>query len=107
MISLAAMLRLASRSPYRAWPHAAVVFRGGSVVGLATNTRHIHAEVRALNRVKVKKNLTLLSVRVGADGRLKLARPCPECWRYLARHGVKTVLYSTSSGDIEREAVVK
>jgi pyrimidine deaminase RibD-like protein len=99
------MIKLAKQSPYRAWMHGCIVYRGGRVVGQATNTFGMHAEVRALKRVKYKHNLTVLSVRVGKDGKLRMAKPCPECWQYLVDNGVRTILYSVDSGEIIRERV--
>lgn len=96
-------IRLAKSSPYRQWQHAAIVYRGSTVVGMASNTRNLHAEVRALNKVKNKKNLTVLSVRVNRLGQLRMAKPCEDCRRFLLQHGVKTVLYSTDDGRIIRE----
>lgn len=105
MVSLSAMIKLAQKSPYRNWRHAAIVFRGGAVVSMATNTHNLHAEIRALNKVKYKHNLSLLSIRVNKNGELRLAYPCTNCMSYLQEHNVQILLYSTENGEIKRERV--
>lgn len=103
MVSKNSMIRLAQSSPYKNWMHGCFVFRGGSVVAAESNTKNQHAECRAINKVKNKKNLTVLSIRVNNDGQLRMARPCDECRRFLLHHGVKSVLYSTDDGRIIKD----
>ena len=102
MVSKSAMIRLAKKSPYTNWKHGAIVFKGGCVVGMATNDRRTHAEVRALSQTKYPKNTTVLSVRVNKSGDLCNALPCLNCWNFMKKEGVKTVFYSTDAGSIER-----
>lgn len=105
MVATETMIRLALQSPSKHWKHCAIIFRGGCVVGYANNTYEEHAEVRALKRVKYKHNLTVLSIRVNREGELKNAKPCMDCHKHLVDNGVKTVLYSTDEGTIERERI--
>lgn len=87
--------------------HAAIVFKGGAVQACASNTPEDHAEVRALNNMftyglEDMDHLTLLSIRLSRQGLLRNAKPCINCVKYMREHGVKTVLYSTETGEIER-----
>lgn len=107
MVSLNSLIRLAKKSPYKNWQHAAIVFRGGAVVGFATNTKNLHAEVRAINKVVNKTNLTLVSVRVNKEGQLRLAYPCYECLQYMEQHGVRQFWYTTESGSLERNSIIQ
>ena len=79
-----------------------MIFRGSAVVSVENNDGAMHAEVRALNKTAVKKNLTLLSIRVGKSGELRNARPCEQCWKYIMMHDVRMVLFSNEEGRIER-----
>jgi pyrimidine deaminase RibD-like protein len=95
--------RLAAESTQH-FKHSAIVFVGGAVIAEATNSSLAHAEVRALREAGSVngRHVTVLSIRVTPDGKLKCAKPCDHCLAYMMAWGVKTVLYSTASGQIER-----
>jgi tRNA(Arg) A34 adenosine deaminase TadA len=97
--------RLASRSPQH-FKHSAIVFRGGAVLASASNDAWEHAEVRAVRRAASEGSqitgTTVLSVRVTEMGLLRNAKPCPACMHFMRCYGVRTVLYSTANGQIER-----
>lgn len=85
--------------------HAASVYKGGALLAIGINDDKHHAEVNALHAVpwNVKKSgLTVISLRVTANGTLRMAKPCPACQAHMREHGVKTVLYSNQDGQIER-----
>lgn len=95
--------KLAAKSNHPKYKHAAIVFHNGDMVGWANNLGNHHAEVRALTIAKMygyKKNLTILSVRIGKEGTLRLAKPCYKCYLYCKQHGVTTILYSTDKQNI-------
>lgn len=102
MVSLNSMIRAAKKSKHHRMLHACLIFRGGAVVSVENNDENLHAEIRALNKTVVKKNLTLLSIRVGKSGELRNARPCKKCWEYILMHDVRMVLFSNEEGRIER-----
>ncbi len=58
-----------------------------------------HAEVEAgrhthpLNRHRLK-GAAIYVLRLGKDGKERLAKPCPSCMAYLERLGIKEVYYS-------------
>lgn len=55
---------------------------------------YLHAEIDAL--IKAKAQVYKLSViRVGKDGRTRLAKPCPVCELAINNHRVKLVEYTT------------
>lgn len=102
MVATSTMIKFALTSPSKHWKHFCIIFRGGCVIGQASNTYEMHAEIRALKRVKYHHNLTVLSVRVNRDGELKNAKPCEDCMKVLLSSGVKTILFSNDEGQIER-----
>jgi len=105
MLRISSVVRAAKKSNHHSHKHACIVFRGGSVVSVATNDERRHAEVRALTKMKDCKNVTVLSVRVGKGGDLRNARPCRACMGFLRNLGVRNVLYSSQDGSIIREGV--
>src|SRR5438445_6984447 len=96
--------KVAARSQQH-FKHAAVVFKGGAVVGYGVNDACLHAEVNALHSIDGwvdKRYLTLLSIRITPTGVIRCARPCPACVKFMREHGVHTVLFSNEKGEIER-----
>ena len=71
--------------------------------GLARNYGYaggIHAEVAALKGIQ--KADTVLVVRVRReDGKMSMSAPCARCRKYLKDRGIKKVVYSNWSGEIE------
>jgi len=65
--------------------------------------KSIHAEVAAILRAKQPLyRFNLLVVRVNRFGELRLAKPCDYCMAYLNYVGIKTIIYSTNTGKLER-----
>lgn len=97
---------LSKKSNHRWARHVAIVVRGGAVVAVAHNHDTTHAEVAALNRLwpSERRGTRVWSLRVTRSGLFRLARPCDNCMRYLRESGVKTVYYTTSTGDIVSES---
>jgi deoxycytidylate deaminase len=88
--------------------HGAIIYRNGEVIGQGFNHRadhlfhsfSLHAEVAAIKNVKKKdrqklKDATLIVVRVGNDGNIKMSKPCENCRRFIESSGIKKVFYST------------
>jgi len=97
------MINAASLSSHPKHKHAAFVFHNGECVGWANNKENHHAEIRALEVAKLYgyvRGLILLSIRIGKEGKLKLAKPCLSCFMYAKRHGVTMILYSTDKQSI-------
>lgn len=88
--------------------HGAIITQNGEILGQGYNhqTTHLchqyscHAEVAAIRSVPKKfrhklKDATLIVVRVGNDGNVKLSKPCTNCSEYIEKNGIKKVFYST------------
>ena len=90
----------------RRFRHAAIALRGGRVMAYAVNSR-LHAEVAALDLAEKMASGecvdTVVSIRIGPDGELKLAKPCFACHETLRFAGVETVVYSTATGEFDSE----
>lgn len=86
-----------------AWAyHCAIVVRGGNILAVAANHSETHAEVAALNQLwpSERKGTKVYSIRVSKTGRYAMAKPCPNCERYLRESGVKKVYYTSSTGEM-------
>lgn len=54
--------------------------------------------IKKNNNKKLKKNLTIIVLRISRDGQLQNSRPCTTCIRYLQQTGrIRKVLYSIDS----------
>jgi cytidine deaminase len=85
--------------------HVAFVMRGSNMISIASNRDETHAEVAALNRLwpSERKGTKMYSLRMTRSGTWAMARPCPNCWRYMKESGVKTVHYTDESGRVQME----
>jgi deoxycytidylate deaminase len=102
-ISLRLLREVASRSDHNSYLHVAAVIRGGVLLSLECNQGSHHAECRALEKLwpSERKGTTVYSLRFTmGHKRLALAKPCPECEKYMRRYGIKKVIYSSSGGDL-------
>ena len=45
---------------------------------------------------------TIYIVRVGANGDMKMAKPCEDCQRLLRESGIRRVIFSNEHGTMER-----
>ena len=61
----------------------------------------LHAEIHALLLAKGKDIHTLLVTRYDAQGKPRLAKPCPVCVSAIIAYGVKKVIYTTNEGTEE------
>lgn len=106
---------LAMSSPSR-WRVGCVLLRKGRVVVSTTNVegkthprqselavrvgqpyrRSLHAELRALIKIRGAEPDTLVVGRVNSKNELCLARPCPVCQLAIKESGIKNVYYSTN-----------
>jgi len=87
--------------------HAAVVVRKGKIVSISVNydknnpktvsclsALSVHAEVRALRKLKNTKGVTVYVARMYKNGKPALSRPCGDCSVYLANAGVRRVVHT-------------
>jgi len=120
MIDVNLAIQFAGRSLHHRSKHAAIVFYNGEIIGIANNTKRYHAEERAYVQAYINKkfipnlesissyqfgrNLILISIAITKSGRLKLAKPCPECQKYLTARDIlnKNIYYSTNAQTIVR-----
>jgi deoxycytidylate deaminase len=101
------VILLAKKSPML-HKHGAVIIWNGEVLGQGFNHQSsymshswsCHAEVAAILSVRSAEkwkmlDATLIVVRVGNDGNVKLSRPCENCTKQIQKCGIKKVFYST------------
>lgn len=112
MIALKRLIKLANRSN-RKHQHAALIFKGNSILGIGNNDETTHAEIHALfnarwdgnkydnNRVKGAK---IISIR-SKNGILKIAYPCEFCLKTIHRAGIRWVIYSDEDGLLRKVKV--
>jgi cytidine deaminase len=107
MNPLRLVARLTAKSNHKVFRHCAIIIRGGAIVSSASNHNTTHAEVAALNRLwpSERRGTKVWSIRLTRGGKLGMAKPCPNCLRYLRESGVKVVYYSDSRGDIQMEKI--
>ena len=67
----------------------------------------LHAEIAALVKIRSGLPETILVVRVGNDGSLKMARPCPVCMSALAEAQIRYMVYSKDDGTFGTELVAE
>ena len=96
---------------------AAVLYKGGAVIRVATNNLKAigyrrkyfdhdepsrHAEMNAIHGIPrdVIEGCSLLVVRIDRYGALKSAKPCRACAMALYDSNIKKVFYSSYSGEI-------
>lgn len=91
----------------------AVVAKGSRVISSGINSykthtkstspyRTTHAEFSAILRSnKELTGATLYVVRLLATGELGLAKPCPDCRRFIEKMNLKKIIYSTEDGFTE------
>jgi hypothetical protein len=93
-------LKYASKSRHRWAYHVAFVLRGGNCISIGVNHEWRHAEIQALNQLWPNERIgtKLISIKVNKSGKFGLARPCPNCMRYLKESGVKLVQYTNDDG---------
>ena len=97
--------------------HGALVMRGRRVIGCGVNrygartlgSDSVHAEVSALRGCgrECLQGVTVMVVRVGADGGLRESKPCEACQRFMRRMGVRKCMYSDFSSSIRSIQIAK
>ena len=99
--------RLAMKSDHQHFRHGAIVLKGGSIVATGYNKATEHAEVNALKKLdpRKRKGATIISVRVTKGGKLAMAKPCPECEKYIKESGVKSVIWSDALAHLHEERI--
>lgn len=78
-----------------------------------------HAEMEVIrklyknNKLKRKRNITLIVIRIDRDGNLKNSKPCKKCIDYMTRansrriHKIVNICYSDDQGNIEMTTLNK
>jgi deoxycytidylate deaminase len=96
-------IKLAQNSPHPRFWHAAIVLKGGAVLSSGYNHDGLHAEVVALSKLwpSKRRGVTVLSLRMGRDGKLSMARPCPKCEKFCLDNGVSKVYFTDRKGEIQ------
>lgn len=114
---LAIASRISARSNHSHYKLGCVIAKGGRVIGYGWNStqthprspshhKTVHAEFMAiLNLTEACRGATAYVSRYTKGGAWALARPCPGCYGMFARHGIKRIVYSVTSG-FHKEAML-
>lgn len=83
----------------------AVLLKGGKPIAVAHNFSYIHAEHAAIGRAwrNSIEGCTIVVVRVRRNGKLGMARPCPNCMERLIDAGIRKIIYSDFDGNMREE----
>lgn len=87
--------------------HGAVVVQNGKVIssgfnktaGRYPNMQTLHAEMAAIKMCSSVIDSHVYVVRINNQGNLQNSRPCRRCYRYMLKHGVSKVWWSTGDGN--------
>lgn len=83
-------------------PDGAIVWAtNGTSPNPDSRTPSAHAEVRCLR--KASKGSIIFVARIGRNGKIGLAKPCPNCETALRNKGMSKVFYTTDDGIEELE----
>lgn len=110
LISFAQSYAQKSKMP---WQIAAFVVKHGNIVSVGINRyskgsfpKSIHAERSAIEHSKNDVNNAVIWVyRFKKNGDLAIAKPCISCNNFMASAGIKSVVYSTNLGTLEKQSV--
>ena len=87
--------------------HGAVVVQNGKVIssgfnktsGRYPNMQTLHAEMAAIKMCSSVIDSHVYVVRINNQGDLQNSRPCRRCYRYMLKHGISKVWWSTGEGN--------
>ena len=87
--------------------HGAVVVQNGKVVSSGFNkstgrypSMHtLHAEMAAIKMCANPVDSHVYVVRVNSQGELANSKPCKRCYRFMLKHGISRVWWSTGDGN--------
>lgn len=87
--------------------HGAVVVQNGKVISSGFNKtsgryptmQTLHAEMAAIKMCSNVIDSHVYVVRINNQGNLQNSRPCRRCYRYMVKHGVSRVWWSTGDGN--------
>ena len=95
--------------------HGCAITSGKKIISYGHNhmrknvgTYSIHAEMDALWKIydsDLYENKKAVIIRLNESGKLANSRPCSICMQALKQHGVKTIVYSTVSGQLQMETI--
>jgi pyrimidine deaminase RibD-like protein len=86
----------------------AVVVKSGRVFAHACNRNGVHAEVRALKKLRPEARVgtTVYVARLPRENKpSSMAKPCPDCQVFLVEAGVKKVVYTDFTSNTQTWAV--
>ena len=87
----------------------AAIMKGNNLVACGSNsyrktsphttnpTRKLHAEFRVGNQLNLK-GLSIYVARIRTNSTIGMARPCPDCERFLINGGIREIWYTGISG---------
>ena len=99
-------IREAKKSPHHLFKHGAIVIKDGEGVSVGYNYAKYHEESRALFKIPkhLRRGAIVLAIRVTKrTHKITMSAPCDSCMSIMRRMGVRTVFYSTGTGQIASE----
>lgn len=90
---------------YNSYKHENLHYRFGKYLPTRGETKNYvagrHSESVLLKKLRSPtQDLVFVNVRIGADGKVLMSRPCSNCLRVMGESGYKKIIYTT---DIENE----
>lgn len=107
MIALNRLLKTAAKSQHPN-QHAAMVFKGKSIIAVGYNSEAGHAERNTLSFCSYldrdTKGASIASIRI-RNGKLNMAFPCENCYQMIKNFGIRWILYSDKEGKVRKVKV--
>lgn len=112
---LALAKKISKKSDHGQHKMGCVIVRGGQVLGEGFNLlkthpksphsfKQIHAEfMAAMNASYDIEGATVYIFRQQRNGTWSIAKPCPSCWNFLKKCGIKRVVYSFEGAFVQEE----
>ena len=90
------LMNAATKSTIRC-QHSCAIISGGKIISIAVNVIGFHAELHCKKYV-VKTNISLIVLRTNSNGDLLNSKPYADCIKYIKKHKIKKIYYSTENG---------
>lgn len=73
--------------------------------GIVRAVRKVGARMDDRENPKPLKGCKIYVVRIGRDGKLRMAKPCNECMSIIKKVGIKEIYYTGMNGNFKKEIV--
>lgn len=111
-------LKLAKKSRVYRYKHAAILVKGGKIIGYGINNnkrkgktkydfyecRAFHAELDILSKFKPEeiKNAILYVAGINKNNKVVLSKPCKHCQQLISMYNLKAVYYCDENGNVNQ-----